>query len=298
MTCFDERDLPGTYHDADWASLNAQRLYLGSFRGMLIATVSTALFSWLGSVLSKEQQLFNSIALILAVAAFVTTFVLKERKFEDTWYLGRAVAESIKTRAWRYMMNAEPYGADLSIEDVDFALVKDIRAILTDNAGLTLERAPNASREEISTNLKRLRLATFDERIEVYLQCRLIDQRDWYGKKASQHSRSETHIFIAVLLCQFVASGVALFGIVKSSLLAGSAALFAALGAAFLAWLQVKKYQETAQAYCVASHELGLAAALIKHVKTETELSLFIGESESAISREHTLWMARRTSRR
>jgi hypothetical protein len=61
--------------------------------------------------------------------------------------------------------------------------------------------------------------------------------------------------------------------------------------------LQVKKYQETAQSYSVTSQELGFIEALARTVSTEEQFSLFVENAEFAISREHTLWIARRTSK-
>jgi hypothetical protein len=69
---------------------------------------------------------------------------------------------------------------------------------------------------------------------------------------------------------------------------------FSTLAAAAMAWLQVKRYQELAQSYLLAAHELGLIEAQSLHVHTEVELSAFVANAENAISREHTMWVARR----
>lgn len=63
---------------------------------------------------------------------------------------------------------------------------------------------------------------------------------------------------------------------------------------AVLAWLQIRRHQELAQSYAVASHELALAESRARHVRSEEELARFVGDAEAAISREHTLWIARR----
>jgi hypothetical protein len=59
--------------------------------------------------------------------------------------------------------------------------------------------------------------------------------------------------------------------------------------------MQVKKFNELAAAYTVAAHEIGLIRPKLDDVSTEAELSDFITDAELAFSREHTLWVARRT---
>ena len=66
------------------------------------------------------------------------------------------------------------------------------------------------------------------------------------------------------------------------------------MAASLIAWMQVKRYQELAQSYGLATQELGLIASRGLHVASDEELSKFVAESETAISREHTLWTARR----
>jgi len=54
------------------------------------------------------------VALALAgtfLAAFVLRFVGHSASYDDDWFTGRAVAESAKSDAWRYMMRVPPYDA-------------------------------------------------------------------------------------------------------------------------------------------------------------------------------------------
>jgi len=75
------------------------------------------------------------------------------------------------------------------------------------------------------------------------------------------------------------------------------AAVLSAAGAALISWTQVKKYQELAQSYDVTAQELGMVAEQLRHIGDEPRFSTFVSEAESAISREHTLWVARRSGR-
>ena len=60
--------------------------------------------------------------------------------------------------------------------------------------------------------------------------------------------------------------------------------------------MQIKKFSELAAAYTVTAHEVGLISPKLDAVQTESELSDFVNEVEQAFSREHTMWIARRTN--
>lgn len=71
--------------------------------------------------------------------------------------------------------------------------------------------------------------------------------------------------------------------------------LLAAVVAAVFAWLQLKRHQELAKAYGVAALELGTMLGRISECDSADRLAAFVEEAEEAMSREHTLWRARRT---
>jgi hypothetical protein len=70
--------------------------------------------------------------------------------------------------------------------------------------------------------------------------------------------------------------------------------LFTSLASALIAWLQLNQHKELAQSYCVTELDLGLVQEQAQYVKSDRDLSDFVGDAENAISREHTLWTARR----
>jgi len=70
--------------------------------------------------------------------------------------------------------------------------------------------------------------------------------------------------------------------------------LFTCLASALIAWVQLKQHKELAQSYSIAEVELGFIQEQGQHITTDREFSDFVGDAENAISREHTLWIARR----
>ena len=73
-------------------------------------------------------------------------------------------------------------------------------------------------------------------------------------------------------------------------------ALVATVGAATAAWVQAKQYATLASAYATANEELASIRVLSAHATGEAAWAEFVDSAEGAISREHTMWRAPRTS--
>jgi len=62
-----------------------------------------------------------------------------------------------------------------------------------------------------------------------------------------------------------------------------------------VAWVEMKKFQELSQSYALAAQELASAESLMVHVDDQASLSTYVNDTENAISREHTMWCAKRS---
>jgi hypothetical protein len=139
--------------------------------------------------------------------------------------------------------------------------------------------------------MQRVRKLPLEQRRELYLQARIRDQQDWYGTKARWNERRATQwsVILATLELLGLTAGVLKAdGVIDIDLLG----LAAALAAAGAAWVQTKQHQNLATAYAMAHHELATIGSRVRRPQTEEEWASFIGGSEDAISREHTLWRA------
>jgi hypothetical protein len=67
----------------------------------------------------------------------------------------------------------------------------------------------------------------------------------------------------------------------------------ASLAVASTAWTQIGRYSELNKTYGVASQELLGIKDRAGSVKTELELQELVRTGEDAISREHTIWVAK-----
>jgi len=148
----------------------------------------------------------------------------------------------------------------------------------------------------ISEEMEKTRLLSKEERKAYYIKHRISSQKNWYSTKAQYNKKKHNLWFWIILASQ--ASAVICVGILL--IFPGTnlnlVALFTTISSASISWLQLKRHQELKQAYTTAAQELHFIESDSVDIKTEEELSKFVLDSENAISREHTLWLAQKRS--
>jgi hypothetical protein len=285
-----EEDFPALYKSADSASLKAQSSYFNALRCYLILLIIAALVSF-----SYPADVYAAIA---SASLFLITLGiliwLKVQKPEDTWYNGRAVAESVKTRTWRWMMKAEPYESDGPNQQVQKEFLNDLKAILNQNRSLSheLEWTPDLG-EAISGAMIDVRSLPWEKRLEVYVSERIDNQAHWYSKKSQLNKRLAKRWFVVSIVLHSLAILLLLYRI-KDPSASLPIEVVATAASAVLTWVQAKKHNELNSSYALAAHEIVLIKGESVSVTEENHLSEFIINSESAFSREHTQWVARK----
>lgn len=284
--------LPGLFRDFDEASTSAQRAYLGVVRIDLTMLVLAAAVSSYASMNREWQRMLYGAGAILLLAGLFCAIVLSRGAYEKTWYSARAAAETVKSLAWKYMLRAAPFAGDAASAAADAEFVGKLAAVLREHRELALSQASIG--EPVTPDMRALREASLAERLAHYLEHRVQDQMRWYGSKAREHERRQQRWFAGIVAVQAIATVGAVLLVAFPSVPFNVASTLAALASALLAWTQLKRHRELAQSYSLAARELGLAATLAAHVGGEDGLSQFVNDTESAISREHTMWLARR----
>lgn len=284
--------MPALYSAASARSEFGQRLYLRLLK------ISLALII-LGTALSLVPEEPGSAIVgplggaLLIGASLIISLVLRDQKYERCWYGGRAAAESIKTRVWLYAVCGAPYVRALTEQQADTRFLDDLHAILKEREiGGPYTAAEMADGEQITSRMRQIRALSAVDRLQVYLNQRVSDQKSWYSRKAEHSETAQSRLFWTYIGMQAIAFVAALVRLRWP--VVNFTSVFAAAASAVMAWLQARKHQELAQAYSVAAAELGLIAARGRHVSTEKDLGMFVADAENAISREHTLWIARR----
>lgn len=288
-----ESDLPSLFHAADRASLTAQRRFLVASRlrlGLLVlAAVGGAVPP--GSSTSNDQ-VAGTITVVALVGAILVEAWLQTTRPERTWYDGRALAESAKTTAWRYAVRGAPFSSELDTATAERQLTNQLTALLRDAPASAIGPPDGAA---ISGSMRSLRESDLELRRAAYMTERVGDQTNWYASKARQNEMSAMRWRMALLAVE-TAGVLAALGRTTGLIEFDLAGIVAALGAAFVAWSSVKQHESLARAYSYAANELTLAAVRLRAVQDDAEWSLEVDNAEEAVSREHTMWRASRSS--
>ena len=286
----EDNDLPGLYHAADTESINAQKYFFNSLKIYLILLIVAAGISFYFP--ESKVGAFWSIVLFLATLGILIW--LRVKKPDDIWYNGRAVAESVKTRAWRWMMRAEPYLDSEKLEYVSKLFIGDLREILKQNMSLGAAIEIDKSvKDPISETMSQIRRLNFDERLNIYAEERINDQANFYSKKSILNKKRARFLFWVSVSLHSVAV-VMLLGRLWNPGLKLPIEVIATAAGVTLTWLQSKKHNELHSSYSLAAHEIVLIKGDALAIKTEKDLSEFVLDSETAFSREHTQWAARK----
>ncbi len=285
-----DHDLPGLFQGADAASLRGQRRHVRAVQLRLtfaIAAAATGVATWrVGATAVDLMSIGTVVALVIVVSV---EFYLKSVRPEETWYDGRALAESAKSLSWRYAVAAAPFAR----------VVADARAAYVDGLTMLLHDAPPTSirptsAPAVTESMQALRDSPLEVRREVYLRDRVEDQRAWYSGKAERNETLAYRWGLALLTVEIAGIPAALaraVGLVNFDL-AGVVAAFIGAGAA---WLAVRQYGTNARAYTYAAHELSIVYQRLLAVTDEAAWAAEVADAEEAISREHTMWRASRS---
>jgi len=281
-----EDSFPGLYQSADKASLDSQNKYylcLSFYLGLLVIAAAV---SYLVPV--------NTYGALLSALLFLVTLgiliYLKTNKPDDIWYNGRAVAESVKTLSWKWIMKVEPFHEDKSAE-ADF--LADLKKVLKQNKSLsTVLNSTEGVKEPITDVMRSVRSLSFDDRKGLYKKQRIDDQANWYTKKAIFNKKKASSWFCFSVLLHSAAIIMLVYRVYDSTL-SLPVEVIATAASAVLTWIQAKKHNELSSSYSLAAHEIGLIKSEWQPV-TESEFSDFVNNTENAFSREHTQWIARK----
>jgi hypothetical protein len=285
-------ELPSVYVAADRSSRSQQRLSLWLRRVQLVTLVLAAALGAVGVRTGSVEwgPLLAGVAFVVAGLLEATILTVQP---ERGWYGGRAVAESVKTLAWRYAVAGEPFAQSEKSDEADALFLQRVTQILDEFREIGVLPALGHT-HEITGWMRALRTRPLTDRKDSYQRDRIEDQRVWYANRARWNHGRSVWWSIAMLAIQSLGLGGALLkgvGIIDFDALG----ILASAAASVLAWLQIKQHATLAQSYSHAAHELSTIEALIGAVRLEAEWGRFVNDAENAISREHTAWRARRS---
>jgi hypothetical protein len=284
---------PALYVVADSGSVAGQRLYRRLVAVELALVLAGAGFATLGTFVPALQRICLWLAAASLIGAIAMKLINRQGGSYQRWFDGRAVAETVKTQTWRYMMRVPPYGTDANADE---SFAADVISAMRARPDLVqpLDRLPDDPRQ-ISSTMRAVRALPLDARLQVYLAERLADQAKWYKARAIANLAQGRRWFWLSLLAQVAAVLFAFLSLLwPDDAVATLIALGAAVATAATAWGQLGRHDELSKSYALAYQELITIQALAGTAVTEDGLDRLVTSGESAISREHTMWMAKR----
>lgn len=286
-----DSDLPELWAFADKESGKGQklalRLVIGKAGGGVVA--ASGGFISIGDLGSEVGAWLILIGFVVALSSETLSWIYRP---DQTWYDGRAAAESIKTLAWRYSVCADPFPITLSETEARKRLRDRVYAVTTELSDILVFPGEGP----VATNaMNDLRAQPFDVRRKSYIEGRTKDQQRWYTQKA-RFNRSRSRAWRTALIITEVTAVTLALGRITGEWSIDFAGLLGAMIAAGAAWVATKQFSTLAAAYSVASNELSMQAESLASVE-ESAWAHEAADAEEAISREHTTWVASRTGR-
>jgi hypothetical protein len=276
-------ELPAILRAADEASTSAQKWFL------VLTATSLALVAIAASMGAVDPSWAGWVGAGAFLGAFVLGSLAITQNRERTWYDGRAVAESAKSLAWLYAVRGGPFGPDVPETEVSYT--RRLRSVRDELTALDF-RLPFDS-PEVTPSMRALREAPLPVRRECYEQQRVRDQIDYYKRRSGEHARYARRFRIATALAQalgFVGALLKALAITNVDLLGVGAACAAAL----TAWLQTRDHVTLARAYELTAQDLDRVLRDGPPSNDEEAWREYVADAESAMSREHVMWIARR----
>lgn len=284
-------DFPDLQRDASRTSAKGQKAYLWLARVEIAGLVAASAFGSLSFFSDRSHVPFALATVMALLVALVANFLERQGESDRAWFDGRAIAESVKTSSWRYMMRIKPYDDDGTCNRI---FARQLVAILNAQPEMRHDLATDPhERHQITPRMREIRALPLDQRLDWYRRNRILDQVEWYRSKASENSVAARHWYWASIVSQVAALVAAVLTVVDEPRI-DAVGVLATVSASVTAWSSLRRHDDLSRTYAVASQELLAISDLAEEVTTEPELSEFVQLAEAAISREHTMWIAKR----
>jgi len=283
---------PALYAAADRTARSGEAWYVGLTTADVALVILAALFGGLSVLGDQEQARWLGVAAAVSLAAaLIVRFSNRSMHPNREWWDGRAVAETVKSATWRYVIRVGPFSGD----DADGVFIAQLTDIFKEGVRQRAELQPvEGNAPQITERMLQLRAMPFAERRSAYLSGRVRDQIAWYSGRARLHRRHAALWFWVGVAAQLTALAWAIARAAEPIAL-NLVAFFSSVAAGATAIAQIGRHDELARSYSYAAQELNLFESSLKRSTDEAAFADLVEHTELAISREHTLWVAKRT---
>ena len=280
---------PSMRDAADKHACIAQRRYFAATTAQLSLISASALVAGLNTKSPHDQSFVAWSVCVLMFLTLVTSLVLKVGRFEVRWFKCRAFAETAKSLVWQYVM-----AVDDPTKCNETAYVREWVDLENRLPELHREFAISSPDGDLVTTwMTSVLKLELPEKINLYLKRRLNDQRDWYSDNARKNAALHERWFWAVFVLE--AAAILYAALQAWRLLPLNLVGFVvSTGACFLVWSQAKRFSDLATTYAVAAEDLSQIAFRYRDANDQETVNKLVRDVEDAVSREHSMWLAKR----
>lgn len=280
--------LPDLFDAAEVSSKQNQDTFFRARATEFIALALAATFGEAGS--GGVWKIGSYLAFLCFGVALVVRITGVGDKAEKLWYDARAAAESMKSSAWQFAVGGDAFRIHDQTASTRF--VASLRDILSTLPKLDIP-ASFSGESAIPAEMRDIRASNLDLRKKEYIEDRVMEQVTWYAANAKTNKK-QARFWRRCLI--FLESAAVLLGLLRIGGLFDVNWLgpLAAGAAGVAAWKQSKNFSLLSEIYSVTSHEVNLVRETLVIPLGEDEWANAVHHAESAFSREHTLWLARK----
>lgn len=289
-------ELPELYRLAGRAALRARRIHGILLRLAYASLVAAAFLSSGAPFVEAYRSGLDLLGATLMAVALLSIVASSLGGFARSGYGARILAESVRSLSWRYMAKAAPFQPGVSAHEVDNRFMASLRVILNSREALRVLSGLEVSDGEITERMRQIRALPATARSSTYFQARIARQRSIHAALAAGCRRQNLLLAVIAILATIAGLAIGLLSALQGDLPVQLLPAFAALCAAVLGWSSHRRGQQLVLAHKLAEYELGLIASRKDFVHNDGDLSRLATNAESALSKEHTMWAARRVT--
>ena len=288
-------DYPTLFQESDRLAVIAQRKQFVLVRLQILFLLVVTFLLAVPWRFFPDLSTFSAFTVAFILASLtVLTVVSQNGRYDKVWGNCRAIAESIKTESWLFMMRAPPYAATNEAVTAQTLFLDRIAELLrlhesgASHLALELKEGP-----QITDTMEKVYQMDLLSRRDYYVKNRIRDQKVWYASKAKWNRARGFQWFSLAWLLQIGATGAAILVIVVKDTWIDPVGIAVGAVVGVLSWLNSRSYNEPAESYGIVAQELVLLQDRATRANTEESFAKVVVETEGAIMREQKIWLAR-----
>lgn len=250
---------------------------------LFLAAITPPLLQTVSQLQSKYVALAAVLLLTVASILQITGIANKQ---ERNWCMAREALEKVKSASWAFAVGGDPFS--LNSENVRESYIKYLESVLEDIESIECG-VDQEGLETIPPTMLQLRMSSRKNRLNTYISLRVGDQIKWYCKESKIKKKRYRcfNIFVGVLGVGAIILGLLWVSGVTNFDFMGP---FAVGTSGLVGWVQLNKYDDFSKLYAHTSHRLRLAAGECAKINSEIEWRKFVGNIESILDQEHSIW--------